>query len=175
MRGNVNLSGAETVNGDFQNDTWTVQPSCQDAAANGSGGAGFGPDGAYMIPGPYPDGTVLSDGTDYITNLQIEPDKFQGPGSYTQIAGGIQVGGQEQGYYDFSLAGTAEAVVNEDGSGSLEFSAVPAKTAPCQMLSGRSPGPAAAPDTRKKMNRAPRHRCDAGRDSLRQRAAVPST
>jgi hypothetical protein len=138
VQGNVTLTGAETVNGDFNNNAWTVQPTCADAAAHGSGGGGFGPDGAFLIPGPYPDGSVLTDGTDYITNLQIAPDKFKGPGTYTDIAQGIQVGGQENGYYyDFTLAGTSTATVKADGSGSLEFTGVPAKTAPAQMISGK--------------------------------------
>lgn len=126
VTGSVTLTGAETVSGEFSNSTWTAQSSCESAAQYGSGGSGFGPNGSYMIPGPYFE-EPLSDGTAYDTSLELQD--YSGPGEYAAVSYSITVGGIADGVrYNVDQAESAIATVSADGSGNLVFENAPNDT-----------------------------------------------
>jgi hypothetical protein len=131
VAGLVDVTGDAVAKGSFEQEAFSSQPTCAIWASEGSGNLDQGPEGTFRVPAPFLSEPLEPSGQVYNSTVRIEPEHYDGPGTYvndgnvTQITGKIVIGNINNSPQYFPEDGLATVTVNADGSGSFEFTDVP--------------------------------------------------
>ena len=142
VAGAVDVTGAAVAKGSFTRESFSTQPTCEIWASEGSGNQDQGPEGTFRVAAPFFGEPLEPSGQVYNSTVAIEPEHYDGPGTYvndgdiTQITGKIVIGNVNNSPEYYPEDGLATVTVNADGSGSFEFTDVPEVVEGLLMISG---------------------------------------